>query len=264
MNRKLLIVLLIFCSGFLSAQQDDLYDHGLDEKKWNELRGSIRYEQMEKEGPGKEWTYDSKQDYERAKKDAAMKKGGGSGTGGSGDGGSYRSDDYNKTEWRDSTPRTKLKMGNMPNLSWLGYVLMGLLILALVFLIYYLLVNRERTGKKVVPLNLEETAPTEIPLTELQKLLQDAIAKGDYRGAVRIYFIFILRGLSERNWIKWEKEKTNFHYLREMTDRSEYKDFNKTVSFYEIIWYGKREIDESTFKQIKPDFTILLDKLDIK
>ncbi|MBK6527473.1 MAG: hypothetical protein IPG07_19110 [Crocinitomicaceae bacterium] len=37
-------------------------------------------------------------------------------------------------------------------------------------------------------------------------MLQEALARADYRGAVRIYFIFIVRDLSQKNWINWEKE----------------------------------------------------------
>ena len=65
-------------------------------------------------------------------------------------------------------------------------------------------------------LPIDEVNPVDIPLTELQRLLKDALDQGDYRGAIRIYFIFILRALSKKKWIQWEKEKTNFSYLVEM------------------------------------------------
>ena len=67
-----------------------------------------------------------------------------------------------------------------------------------------------------------------------------------------------------KNWISWEKEKTNFHYLREMTGKNEFDDFNKSVSYFEIIWYGKRDLDVSKFEQIRPNFTSFLDKLGVK
>lgn len=265
LNRKLFhIAFLILFSNTLFAQDDDLYDHGLDEKKWNELRDNIRYENQP-EGAGREWTYENKRDYETAKR----QQGGGGGTGdggtGRGDGGSYDGGSSRPQEYQEyEEPATSNPSGGFSGLGSLGYVLLALFVVLIAFLIYYLFVNREKDGKSVVPINLEETAPLEIPLTELERMLKEAIARGDYRGAVRIYFIFIIRGLSEKNWIRWEKEKTNFQYLREMSGRTEYRDFNQSVSYFEIIWYGKREIDKNTFDQIKPDFTKFLDKLGIK
>lgn len=268
LSRKFLhIAFVILLSGLSFAQDDDLYDHGLDEKKWNELRDNIRYENQP-EGAGREWTYENQKDYETAKRERGG-GGGGSGTGdggtGRGDGGSYDGGNSRPEEYQEyEEPATSNPSGSFSGLGSLGYVLLALFVVLIAFLIYYLFVNREKDGKNVVPINLEETAPLEIPLTELERMLQEAIARGDYRGAVRIYFIFIIRGLSEKNWIRWEKEKTNFQYLREMNGRNEYRDFNQSVSYFEIIWYGKREIDKNTFDQIKPDFTKFLDKLGVK
>jgi hypothetical protein len=125
--------------------------------------------------------------------------------------------------------------------------------------------NGERKGAIVgAPLQIDEVNPTEIPLTELERLLKEALDRGDYRGAIRIYFIFIVRDLAKKNWIAWEKEKTNMHYLREMSNRAEFEDFNFAVSYFEIIWYGKREIEKTRFELIQPKFTKLLSKLGVK
>lgn len=269
MNRYLIyITTVFFLANYSFAQEDDgLYDHGLDEKKWSELRDAIRYENQPEGGAGREWTYESKREYETSKRNRGNGGGDGGtgrGDGGSGDGGSQRERESRDWDSDSSPPETKSSDSTFNGLGWLGYVLLGLFVVLLAFLVYYFFVNRERDGKKVVEMNLEDTAPLEIPLTELERLLQDALSRGDYRSAVRIYFIFIIRDLSQKNWIRWEKEKTNFQYLREMGGRSEYADFNQSVSYFEIIWYGKREIDKSTFEQIRPDFIRLLDKLGVK
>lgn len=277
MNRNFLYQLILFlCVGSTHAQ-NDLYDHRLDEEKWGELREGIRYEGQEN-GPGREWTYDSKKDYENAKK--KYETGGGSGNGsGSGNGnqngnggtgqgnggnkngGSAR--EYESSEsYQEPSSSSSISVGG---LNVFGYIMIGVFVIALAFLIYYMFVNRQTGGTKVgAPIELEEINPSEIPLTELERLLREAIAKGDYRGAIRIYFIFIIRDLSEKRWISWQKEKTNFHYLREMSGKNEFDDFNRSVSFFEIIWYGKREIDLTKFEQIRPSFTRFLDKLGVK
>lgn len=259
----------LFLVGTIYAQNGgaDLYDHRLNEEKWSELREGIRYEGQE-QGPGREWTYDSKKDYEQAKKKygngGSGNQGGGNGegTGGNENGGSYQpqeSDDYEYQE-----PPSNYSF-NSAGLGVFGYILIGIFVIALAFLIYYMFVNRQRDGAKVgAPVELEEMHPSEIPLSELERLLKEALAKGDYRGAIRIYFIFIIRDLSDKKWISWQKEKTNFHYLREMSGKNEFDDFNRSVSYFEIIWYGKREIDSAKFEQIRPSFTRFLDKLGVK
>lgn len=261
--------MFLLISSFSYSQKDGerLYDHELDEEKWERLRDGIRYEG--REGAGRRWTYESDEEWRKAQKNSGGKNGSGSGGGqGNGQGSGYGSGDGAPQQYPEYQPPPESPSVNSPsmNLGWLGYVLMGLLVIALMILIYYMFINSNSKGKKISrdEIMLEDTNPTEIPLTELQRMLQEALARGDYRAAVRIYFIFIIKDLAEKKWIQWEKEKTNFHYLREMSGKDEYTDFNRSVSFFEYIWYGEREIDQSTFEQIKPNFTLFLEKLGVE
>lgn len=263
------ISLLISCS--LGFAQDDLFDHQLDENKWQDLRDGIRYEGVE-DGPGRQWTYESNKEYNDAKKKYGKGNGNGGGNGGGGNGsGGSGSGAGNRPEKSTSSPSStdysppSFDPPSFSGFGAIGYILLGILVLALIFLIYYLYINAPKKGKKIEgSIELEDVNPVEIPLTELERLLQEALSKGDYRGAVRIYFIFIIRDLAQKQWIDWEKEKTNFHYLREMSGKSEFEDFNRSVSYFEIIWYGKRDLDASKFEQIKPNFTRFMDKLGVK
>lgn len=264
LNRLLLYIALLMPAFSAFSQDEDLYDHSLDESRWNELRDAIRYENQP-DGPGREWTYENQNEYRKArKKYGDGGSGGGNGHGGSNDGGSYRPENYEAQPQSSPSYNPSISPSVFNGLGALGYVLVVIFILLLAFLIFYLFVNREKDGKKITKLDLDEVAPTEIPLTELERMLRDALARNDFRAAVRIYFIFILRDLSNKSWIRWEKEKTNFQYLREMNGRPEYDAFNTSVGYFEIIWYGKREIDRQTFDKIQPDFTKLLDHLGVK
>ncbi len=248
---------------------EKLYDHQLDEDKWEKLREGIRYEGHE-DGAGRQWTYESDQEYrdaQRQKGNGGNGSGSGSGQGngqgnGSGTGANPPPQDNSPPPPSSSPPSAS--SSSLGGIGALGYILIGVLVIALMFLIYYLFVNSNSKGKKVTAVtDIQELNPTEIPLSELQRLLQEALARKDYRGAVRIYFIFVIRGLATKKWISWEKEKTNFDYLREMSGKSEFDDFNRSVSFFEFIWYGERQIDELTFEKIKPGFTSLLNKLEV-
>lgn len=258
-----LILHITFSLIAFSSFSQDLYDHKLDDEKWSDIRDNIRYEG--KDEVGREWTYESKEDYERAKKE----QNGGSGSGsGHGNGASDRKNWSDVTPQKSSPPpsRWNPNVPNLSGLSWLGWIFVIVFGAAVIGLIIYLIVNSSKKPKNVsIDTNdfYEDIAPADIPLTELQKRLNQALDKGDYRGAVRIYYLFILKDLSEKKWIFWEKEKTNMHYLREMSGKSEFDDFNKSISYFEVIWYGKREIDQNQFQTIQPNFTNLLKKLGI-
>ncbi|MCB9223764.1 MAG: hypothetical protein R2780_03675 [Crocinitomicaceae bacterium] len=262
-----ILFLILPLSSFL--QEDDgnkLYEHQLDEEKWEKIRDGIRYEGHEN-GPGRRWTYESDKEYNDAKKRYGSGSGNGNGGGGNGSGGSgsgASSPRSNTPPPRTSTP-PRFNPPNIGGLGTFGYVLLIIFIAAIAVLIFYMFLKAPRDGKSVgAPIEIEDVNPTEIPLSELQRLLQEALSKGDYRGAIRIYFIFIIRDLAQKRWINWEKEKTNFHYLREMSGKAEFDDFNRSVSYFEIIWYGKREIDAGKFEEVKPNFTRFLDKLGVK
>ncbi len=150
-----------------------------------------------------------------------------------------------------------------PVLKIVIYIVLGA---GLAYLIYLLFINSDykANGQKYTPVDLEEMAPSEIPKTELERLLEAALKDHNYREAVRIYYLFILKDLSEKKWITWEKEKTNMHYILEMKDKKEHGEFNTIVHYFEFIWYGKRNITQAQFQSIQPNFTSLLTKLGIK
>ncbi|MBN4072528.1 hypothetical protein JYT74_00680 [Crocinitomix catalasitica] len=248
--------LIISLCSFGQESGEKLYDHDLDENKWEKLRQGIRYEGAEN-GPGRQWTYESQEDYNKARE----KYGDGSGGGGGGDGSGQKP--QNNPPPQSSPP--SISSPGTTGFGVLGYILMIAMVIGLMVLIYYMFINSQRHGRKITKIvDIEDLNPTEIPLSELQRLLQEALDKDDYRGAVRIYFIFIIRDLADKRWIKWEKEKTNFHYLREMSGMAEFDDFNRSVSYFEIIWYGKREIDSVKFEQVRPNFTRFLEKLGVE
>lgn len=144
-----------------------------------------------------------------------------------------------------------------------SYILIGLIIAILAGLIFYLFYkNPPSKETKVIPKDIEEVNPIEIPKSELELRLEEAIRNQDYRKAIRIYFIFIIRGLSERKWIAWEKEKTNFAYLNEMRQNNLYQAFDESVILYEIVWYGKRKVDVDTYKKLEPTFKSLIQKIE--
>jgi hypothetical protein len=84
--------------------------------------------------------------------------------------------------------------------------------------------------------------------------IEKAIAAGDYRIAVRLLFLQLLRGMSDRNIIQYSHERTNLDYLLQVHHAPWYKQFFRITRNYEYVWYGLFEIDRPKFEAINKDF----------
>jgi hypothetical protein len=159
---------------------------------------------------------------------------------------------------KDSAPRS-FDM----NAGWLKTLMWIILVLVVAYVIYVMFLRDLKVNKKI-EIQEEEPNPTEIPLSELEIKLREALARKDYREAIRIYFLYILKLLIERNWIAWHKKKTNLHYLREMSARNEYQSFSNVVTVFEIVWYGKRPVSEEDYQRVEHLFKQMVNQLEAK
>lgn len=131
--------------------------------------------------------------------------------------------------------------------------LLFILIFALVFILVYLILkNRKPADKKQITDSVDDWNPQEVSKSKLEQLLDDAIAREDYRSCVRIYFTFILKELIDQQKIHWKKEKTNYHYLLEMQKDAGIRSFSECVRIYDLVWYGSYQIDREMYGLIVP------------
>lgn len=99
--------------------------------------------------------------------------------------------------------------------------------------------------------------------SDLEKFLREALAKNDFRMAVRIYYLAIIKELSLRELIRWKKDKTNREYLNEVVSRKPeiYNDFRDTTLAFEKVWYGDITITEGDYMSISPRFKKFIENL---
>ena len=84
--------------------------------------------------------------------------------------------------------------------------------------------------------------------------LEKAIGSQNYRLAIRLMFLRLLRNLSDKNIIQYRQERTNFEYLNQVFSTDYYDDFFRLTRNYEYAWYGKFEVTSEAFGTIKNDF----------
>lgn len=109
--------------------------------------------------------------------------------------------------------------------------------------------------QKKIDREYEETGISEdIFSIDYQVQINKAIREEDYRVAVRLMFLRLLKTLSNRNLIQYRPGKTNFEYLAQLSPTNYYNDFFRITRNYEYAWYGKFDVSREAFKTIEHDF----------
>jgi len=146
---------------------------------------------------------------------------------------------------------------NLPSISenfW--KMLLFLLIFVIIFVVIYLLLkNKKPMDKKIIVDVEDDWNPEIITKSELEVRLEEAQAKENYRECIRIYFTFILKELIRKSWINWKKEKTNHHYVVELSGRKEALGFMQCVRIYDLVWYGDYNINKEVYELLVPTLT---------
>ncbi|MDT0295684.1 DUF4129 domain-containing protein [Mesonia ostreae] len=91
----------------------------------------------------------------------------------------------------------------------------------------------------------------------IEALIEEAIANGDLRLAVRFYYLLILRELKDNQLIAYEQEKTNEDYLKEIKSDQLSNPFEKLTHLYDFVWYGNFSINSQQYKTAEEDFLTL-------
>jgi hypothetical protein len=87
-----------------------------------------------------------------------------------------------------------------------------------------------------------------------QKEMDRAVGMNNYRLAVRLMFLRLLRNLSNQNLIQYKQDRTNFDYMLQLRSTRMYPDFFRLARSYEYSWYGQFEIDKEKYSIIKNEF----------
>ncbi len=139
------------------------------------------------------------------------------------------------------------KIPKQSNAPWEGNTLRIIsftLIIILLLILIYLIArnvrseNREVKNKIIKPIYAEEIE--DIEEFDPSNFLDKAMAEGDYRLAIRLAFIDLLKKIHEVKAIHWKKDKTNSEYLIELSSQQYYEQIRNITRTYEIVWYGEQ------------------------
>ena len=103
-----------------------------------------------------------------------------------------------------------------------------------------------------------------IPITDIENnifetnfitLIKNAENNNNHRLAIRYYYLWLLKTLSEAEIIEYDVEKTNSDYYLEIENKDTKEEFSYTSYLYYYIWYGEFDIDNAQYEKAKKAFT---------
>lgn len=136
----------------------------------------------------------------------------------------------------------------------LPYIVLGILVFLLIK--FFLKVNSKNIvlGKQKKPTVAFSDDEHIIKNEDIKALINKAIDNGNYRLAVRYSYLLVLKELTEKEIIKWELQKTNEDYIKEIKNQELQSRFTNITRIYDYVWYGEFTIDALKFKLLKPVF----------
>ena len=145
----------------------------------------------------------------------------------------------------------------------LQVIVISLVVIGLTLLLVRILGNRTpnakiRKQKKVFSI---QEAEEDLEESDLNSLLNDFLDRGDFRSAMRIMYLRVLQRLSHLDLILWRKEKTNFDYVRELSDPLVQANLAALTSSFEFYWYGEQNPTAKNFENTLEQSEQLLSKL---
>ncbi len=111
-----------------------------------------------------------------------------------------------------------------------------------------------RKRNVMVPDEGDDIITEDIFAINYQKEIDKAAAQGNYRLAIRLLFLRLLKKMSEKNIIRYKQDKTNLDYLLELHPTGYYKNFFRITRNYEYSWYGQFNVSEDAYKVIRSEF----------
>ena len=108
------------------------------------------------------------------------------------------------------------------------------------------------SDKNIIPVTDIES---NLSITDFKKLTKEAENSEQYRLAVRYFYLWLLKNLTNAEVIDYDVEKTNSDYYNEISSEDIKKQFSYTSYLYNYIWYGEFDVSKTDFDKAKSAFT---------
>jgi hypothetical protein len=163
-----------------------------------------------------------------------------------------------KNRQQADTERSSKKYSSVSDRSWFQGLLWIIVIGGFLAVVILYLINRNvqlfRKPAGNISTGEDEVETEDIFAINYQKEIDKAAASKNYRLAIRLMFLRLLKNMAQRNIIQYKPDRTNFDYLMQLSTTKYYQDFFRITRNYEYSWYGKFDVNDEAYKIIRQDF----------
>jgi hypothetical protein len=156
-----------------------------------------------------------------------------------------------------------------PDMPWVGpflkfiayVVIIGLVGAILYFVIKSISLNLKIKREELKKDDIQEGVEN-IEDVDIESLLARARNDGNFKVAIRLYYLLLLKKLHASNVISWKKDKTNRDYLSELFSKNFYFDeIRRLTNSYEEVWYGEHALQVESFERLSAQFETVYQKM---
>ena len=149
-----------------------------------------------------------------------------------------------------------------PLLRLISYtVVIGVILILIYYVLQYISFD-EKIRRSAIEVNDDQAPVEDIAILDTSRLLEQAKLDKNYKLAVRLYYLELLKQLNARGAIVWKKDKTNRDYLTELMSANFFFDeIRRLTTSYEAVWYGDHMLGQNSFETLSGRFETIYLKI---
>ncbi len=94
----------------------------------------------------------------------------------------------------------------------------------------------------------------ELHAEDLGALVRQAEEAGEWRRAVRLRYLQVLRYGLDNGLLNWRPEYTDRDYSSQLSDPAKRESFGKIAFTFQWVWYGEAQLDRASYNQLTAPF----------
>jgi len=139
-----------------------------------------------------------------------------------------------------------------------GYVFAFLALIALAFVLYKVLYNKNqyfiKHEQEADALDTLAYVERNLMNSDLSQYIRDAIVQKNYALGIRYLQLLNIQKLAQAGYIKWKHSKTNAEFANELQDKDLRAGFEECTRVFDYVWFGQFGLKESDFSHYEQQF----------
>jgi hypothetical protein len=142
---------------------------------------------------------------------------------------------------------------------WLQNLLWTIILFSFIGIIIWYLASSNihlfrKESKKIIEEEGDDEYQEDIFSIHYDKEIRKAEQAGNYRLAIRLWYLKTLRELADRNIIAYRHEKTDNDYVHSLHGSRFYRDFFRLTRNFEYTWYGQFSLSPEAYSIMQADY----------